>query len=68
MRAAAIGGKLSRYIKEAPMAGTDQLEEERRKGPKDRRTTKSERRNPERIADEIAPRRHPDVKDRRLKS
>jgi hypothetical protein len=39
--------------------------EERRNGPKDRRTARTDRRNPERLAEEIAPRRHPDIKGRR---
>lgn len=38
---------------------------ERREGPADRRVATEERRNPERIAQDIAPRRDPDVKDRR---
>ena len=40
-------------------------EEERRQGAKDRRIADKDRRNPERVADEIAPRRHPDIKGRR---
>ena len=39
--------------------------EERRDGPKDRRRLDKDRRDPERVADEIAPRRHPDIKGRR---
>jgi hypothetical protein len=39
--------------------------EDRRQGVKDRRTGDKDRRDPERTADEIAPRRHPDVKGRR---
>jgi hypothetical protein len=39
--------------------------ENRRQGAKDRRITDKDRRNPERVADEIAPRRHPDIKGRR---
>ena len=39
--------------------------EERRQGAKDRRINDKDRRNPERVADEIAPRRHPDIKGRR---
>ena len=42
-----------------------QQENERRDGPKDRRQTGKDRRDPERVADEIAPRRHPDVNGRR---
>lgn len=40
-------------------------QEERRTGARDRRTAKVDRRNSERLAEDIAPRRHPDVKDRR---
>ena len=39
--------------------------EERRDGAKDRRQLDKDRRDPERVADEIAPRRHPDIKGRR---
>jgi hypothetical protein len=39
--------------------------DERRDGPKDRRSQARDRRDPERVADEIAPRRHPDIKGRR---
>ena len=39
--------------------------EEKRSGVRDRRITDRDRRNPERTADEIAPRRHPDIKGRR---
>ena len=39
--------------------------EERRDGPSDRRKQAKDRRDPERVADEIAPRRHPDIKGRR---
>jgi hypothetical protein len=39
--------------------------EDRRNGSKDRRKAKVDRRNPERLAEEIAPRRHPDIKGRR---
>jgi hypothetical protein len=38
---------------------------ERRKGPIDRRAPPQDRRNPERTADDIAPRRNPDLPDRR---
>jgi hypothetical protein len=38
---------------------------ERRKGPADRRDTSPDRRNPERVADEFAPRRNSDPPDRR---
>ena len=41
--------------------------EDRRQGAKDRRITDKDRRDPERVADEIAPRRHPDIKDRRTR-
>ncbi|MGE0625628.1 MAG: hypothetical protein AB7I04_13305 [Pseudomonadales bacterium] len=40
-------------------------EEERRSGVRDRRIAKADRRNSERLVEDIAPRRHPDVKDRR---
>jgi hypothetical protein len=40
-------------------------EEDRRTGTRDRRVAKVDRRNSERLAEEIAPRRHPDVKGRR---
>ena len=39
--------------------------EERREGAKDRRVSDKDRRDPERVAEEIAPRRHPDIKGRR---
>jgi hypothetical protein len=39
--------------------------DERRSGARDRRIEDKERRDPERVADEIAPRRHPEIKDRR---
>lgn len=39
--------------------------EERRQGMKDRRIADRDRRNPERLADDIAPRRHPDIRGRR---
>jgi hypothetical protein len=39
--------------------------EDRRQGIKDRRIADKDRRNQERLADEIAPRRHPDIKGRR---
>jgi len=39
--------------------------EERRDGPRDRRAKNKDRRDPERVADDIAPRRHPDIKGRR---
>jgi hypothetical protein len=38
---------------------------ERRQGPADRRIALEDRRNSERVAQDIAPRRDPDVKDRR---
>ncbi|MEQ8857591.1 MAG: hypothetical protein RIC56_02990 [Pseudomonadales bacterium] len=38
---------------------------ERRTGSKDRRTRKQDRRDPERVADELVPRRNPDRPDRR---
>ena len=38
---------------------------ERRAGTPDRRTTQEDRRNMERVAQDIAPRRDPEVKDRR---
>lgn len=47
----------------APVA--EPVEQERRNGPADRRATPQERRNPERAADDMAPRRNPDVGDRR---
>ena len=49
----------------APDASVEFRGDERRDGPKDRRQNDKERRDPERVADEIAPRRHPDVKGRR---
>ncbi|MGD8416548.1 MAG: hypothetical protein PVH91_05785 [Pseudomonadales bacterium] len=45
--------------------GSEALAEEKRSGTRDRRIAKTDRRNPERLAEEIAPRRHPDVKGRR---
>lgn len=41
--------------------------EERRKGPADRRQRKPDRRNPERVAEDLVPRRNPDQPDRRRK-
>lgn len=41
---------------------------DRRKGPKDRRASKPDRRNAERLLDDIAPRRNPEVPDRRTKA
>jgi len=38
---------------------------ERRQGPADRRIALEDRRNSERLTQDIAPRRDPDVKDRR---
>jgi len=38
---------------------------ERRKGPADRRKRNPDRRNPERVADDVVPRRNPDQPDRR---
>jgi len=38
---------------------------ERRKGPADRRQRKPDRRNPERVAEDLVPRRNPDQPDRR---
>lgn len=38
---------------------------DRRKGARDRRETRQDRRNPERVADDVGPRRHPDVRERR---
>lgn len=38
---------------------------ERRKGNADRRKQKQDRRNPERVADDLVPRRNPDTPDRR---
>ncbi len=40
----------------------------RRQGPADRRGNSPDRRNPERLQDDIAPRRHPDLPDRRAPS
>ncbi len=40
----------------------------KRKGPKERRTAQVERRNPERSADDLTPRRNPDQPDRRKPS
>lgn len=48
-----------------PIASEDYQGEERRDGPMDRRAKNKDRRDPERVAEEIAPRRHPDIKDRR---
>jgi len=42
-----------------------QAGDNRRSGAKDRRIEDKERRDPDRVADEIAPRRHPDIKGRR---
>lgn len=39
--------------------------EERRKGPADRRKHNPERRNPERVAEDVVPRRNPEQPDRR---
>lgn len=49
----------------AAVKGKDVTEEDRRSGARDRRTAKADRRNSERLAEDIAPRRHPDIKDRR---
>lgn len=49
----------------APTHTADHQGEERREGPKDRRNANKDRRDPERLAEEIAPRRHPDIKGRR---
>jgi hypothetical protein len=38
---------------------------ERRQGPRDRRVNRQDRRNPERVVDDFAPRRNPDQPDRR---
>ncbi|MEQ8483197.1 MAG: hypothetical protein RIB46_02430 [Pseudomonadales bacterium] len=38
---------------------------ERRTGAPDRRSKRQDRRNPERLADDFAPRRNPDRSDRR---
>lgn len=43
----------------APMAP------ERRRGPADRRTQRQDRRDVERVADDLVPRRNPDLPDRR---
>ena len=43
-------------------------QEERRAGPADRRRTQPDRRNAERVSEDVAPRRHPDVKDRRSRT
>ena len=51
--------------KTASEASENYQGEERRDGPKDRRQTDKDRRDPERVADEIAPRRHPDINGRR---
>jgi hypothetical protein len=39
--------------------------ENRRKGRKDRRLVKQDRRNAERVAEDVGPRRNPEVPDRR---
>ncbi|MEE8245608.1 MAG: hypothetical protein V3R27_11460 [Pseudomonadales bacterium] len=44
---------------------TVKLDEERRKGPKDRRNCAEDRRNAERNADDFAPRRNPETPTRR---
>ena len=49
----------------AAVKGKDVTEEERRSGVRDRRISKADRRNSERLVEDIAPRRHPDIKDRR---
>lgn len=49
----------------AQKSATDREGEERREAAKNRRKTKKDRRDPERVAEEIAPRRHPDLKGRR---
>ena len=46
--------------KKTPQEGDD-----RRTGARDRRIEDKERRDSERVAEEIAPRRHPDLKGRR---
>jgi len=56
-------GSLTDNIATDPAAA--QHGEDRRDGPKDRRVNKKDRRDPERLAEEIAPRRHPDIKGRR---
>lgn len=40
-------------------------EDNRRKGPRDRRGTSEDRRNSERVADDLIPRRDPERQDRR---
>ncbi len=49
----------------SPDAATDYQGDERRDGLKERRSKDKDRRDPERVSDEIAPRRHPDIKGRR---
>lgn len=44
---------------------TANIEEERRKGPVERRNYAEDRRNAERTADDLAPRRNPDTPERR---
>jgi len=46
---------------------TDNASEDRRKGPRDRRRNRVDRRNPERLQEDLTPRRDPDVGDRRRK-
>lgn len=44
----------------------DPTDRERRNGPTDRRQSTEDRRNIDRLSDDPAPRRNPDVSDRRL--
>jgi len=46
---------------------TDNASEDRRKGPPDRRRNRVDRRNAERLQDDLTPRRDPDFRDRRRK-
>lgn len=50
---------------EPKQGSAEQEREERRSGHRDRRKAGTDRRNAERLAEDIAPRRHPDVKGRR---
>ncbi|MCB1683927.1 MAG: hypothetical protein KDI31_05565 [Pseudomonadales bacterium] len=59
-RAAEADKKKEKQASQSGHAGS-----ERRSGPADRRSSQPDRRNPERTAEDFAPRRHPDVKDRR---
>lgn len=48
-----------------PQSQLDSHQDERRQGPEDRRTAGEDRRNLDRVLEDFAPRRNPDMRDRR---